>query len=332
MELRRMTNIYHHDQYTGRLRDPALIAQAAALLGPERLWSASQLNDYGYCGFRFFAKRLLGLEALETPETGLDAARLGTINHAILEATYSEIGQRGLEIAPDNLDTALAIMESAAAPILEAAPKEHGFATDALWAQEQVILKRRVEALIRLDFSGDGPVSKMLSGPRRPLLLEALFSDEVRVPVQIEGRDEDLRVKGFIDRIDQIGDQALVIDYKTGSTPIPTVEMREGRNFQMMLYLYAAGQILNAQASIAGGLFWHIRSQKASGQIMLNEEGAADLETALEHVGRYIMAGRRGDFTVRPRKLDRGRCVHYCDFAQLCRTASTNPHKPEPAP
>ena len=57
------------------------------------------MNDYGVCGFRFFAKRLLKLEAWEEPEESLDAAKLGTINHAILEATYRELGERGLAIA-----------------------------------------------------------------------------------------------------------------------------------------------------------------------------------------------------------------------------------------
>jgi len=293
------------------------------------------LNDYGMCGFRFFAKRLLGLEALETPETGLDAARLGTINHAILEATYRELQQRGLEIASENLDEALAIMESVAGPILEAAPQEQDFAVDGLWEQEKTVLKRHLEALIRLDFSGDGPVTKLLHGERRPLLLEAPFSldggVEVSIPIQVEGQDEALRVRGYIDRIDQIGDQALVIDYKTGSTPIKLDDMREGRNFQMMVYLVAADQILRAQHgphSVDGGLFWHIRNQKASGQIRLNDAGQEAVADALAHIGRYVAAGRRGDFSVHPRKLEQGRCVHYCDYAALCRVASTNPRKP----
>ncbi len=274
IELRRMTNAFAHDRFAGRLHDLTLIAYAAEALGPGHLWSASQLNDYGMCGFRFFAKRLLGLETLETPETGLDAARLGTINHAILEATYREVQRRQLDIAPENLDEALAIFEATAGPILEAAPQEQGFAVDGLWEQEIAVLKRHLDALIRLDFSGEGPVTKLIGGARRPLLLEAPFNIDggidVSIPIQVEGQEEALRVRGYIDRIDQIGDQALVIDYKTGSTPIKVDDMRAGRNFQMMVYLAAAEQILRAQNGphqVGGGLFWHLHSQAASGQI-----------------------------------------------------------------
>jgi hypothetical protein len=80
---------------------------------------------------------------------------------------------------------------------------------------------------------------------------------------------------------------------------------------------------------VAGGLFWHIRSQQPSGDIRLDKPDHAEaVEEAGAHLGRYIAAGRRGDFSVQPRKLDQGRCVHYCEFAQLCRTASTHPQKP----
>lgn len=162
-----------HNHYSGRLRDAQLIAHAAAVTGPARVWSASQFNDLGACGFRFFAKRLLRLEALEEPEDALDVAALGTINHAVLEATYREIGQRGLDIVPDNLDEAVAILHAAARPLLDTAPQAHRFAADARWEQERAALLRRLEALVRQDFSDDSPARKVSAAPRRPYLLES---------------------------------------------------------------------------------------------------------------------------------------------------------------
>jgi ATP-dependent helicase/DNAse subunit B len=266
---------------------------------------------------------------------------LGTINHAILEETYREIGSRGLSIAAENQEEAITILQAVADRVLREAPAQYNFAIDALWEQEQAVLRRRLTSLLRLDFSAEGPITKkLLSGPRHVYLLEAPFhrdgGAEVLIPLRVEGREENLRVTGYIDRIDQVGDQALVIDYKTGSTKIPLADMREGRNFQMMVYLYAADQILHAQGdaegpqSVAGGLFWHIRTQEASGEIRLDDDDHLEaLNQARDHLGRYLAAGRRGDFSVQPRKIDQGRCVHYCEFAQLCRAASTHPHKTE---
>jgi hypothetical protein len=93
-----------YDQYTGRLRDETLIGKAAEFLNPRRMWSATQLGEYGTCGFRFFARRLLKLEALKEPEDGMDIMQLGTLNHEILEATYTALAEQGAPITPEYAD------------------------------------------------------------------------------------------------------------------------------------------------------------------------------------------------------------------------------------
>lgn len=339
MELRRLSRRTRHDHYSGRLHEPDLIAVAARQLGPHRVWSATQLNDYGICGYRFFAKRLLRLEALEEPEDGLDAAKLGTVNHAILEATYAEAGRAGLAIVPENLDTVLAILRRVAQQEFEAAPGKLGFADDALWQQECAILLRRLETLVSLDFSDKSPMKKVLAGTRLAWMQEAPFgldgALQVSIPVEIDGQTEALLVQGKIDRVDRSDDGFGIIDYKSGTTKIPVDEMRGGRNFQMMVYLHAAQQILAEMGEavpLQGGLFWHIRNGSSSGDMRLSDAEALEaLEEARTHIGRAIAAGRRGDFTVQPRKLDRGKCVHYCEFSQLCRAAGTSRYKPEGA-
>src|SRR5690606_38833183 len=281
-----------HDHYAGRLRDAGLIAHVAALLGPDRLWSATQLNDYGLCAFRFFAKRLLRLEALEEPEEGLDAPKRGTINHAVLEKTYAEIGARGLVIAPENLDTALAILRSVAGPVLDAAPAELGFPDNALWRQERIRMLRQSESLVRLDFSEKSPVGKLGAGERRPYRQEAPFGTKdgppVIIPVEVDGRPEMLRVRGYIDRVDLTDAGVVVVDYK-GSTKIQVDDMRIGRNFQMAVYLYAIQQMLAAEygdaaPQVRGGLFWHLNNLESSGTTRMDEAGLADLEQSRLHI------------------------------------------------
>jgi ATP-dependent helicase/nuclease subunit B len=339
VELRRMARGLRHDRFSGRLRDAALIAQIADQLGPQRTWSASQLNEFGTCPFRFFARRLLHLEALEEPEDGLDQLKLGTIYHDILEQTYRELTRRGCWIVPEHLDEALAVLREAAAPLLDAAPQRLGFADNALWAQERAVLLRRLEAFIRADFSDDNPAAKKLNAPaRRPFAQELPFSEDgapnATIPIDLNGQTDYLRVRGRIDRLDETSAGVIIIDYKSGSTAIPVDDMRSGRNYQMMVYLHAAEQILAAQygpnaPEILGGLFWHLRSRDASGALRLDEEGCAALAQAQVHLGDLVAAARRGDFSVRPRRLDHGKCIHYCDYARLCRIASTHRFKPE---
>jgi ATP-dependent helicase/DNAse subunit B len=328
-----------YDRYSGRLSNPKMIAYAAAELNPERRWSASQLNDYGICGFRFFAKRLLKLEALEEPEETLNAAALGTINHEILERTYREIARRGLVIEPENIEAGLTILRQISPIVLAKAPDNLGFRDSAKWEQEKKLLVRRLEQLIRQDFSGDGKIAKKFgSAPRQPYLLEAPFGTDggavVKIPIIVDGKNETLYLRGYIDRIDRVGDGVIVIDYKTGSTKIPISEIEIGRNFQMMVYLRAAEYILNAQndpdapKKVEGGLFWHIRSQQTSGELVMDVEGVKLLELAEKYIGINIANGRGGDFATRANKIQDGRCAHYCEYSQLCRMSSTYRRKP----
>lgn len=326
IELNRMTNP-QATIYSGRLSASPLLSWVADELGERRTWSASQFNDYGQCGFRFFAKRLLKLEKVEEPETGMDAAQLGTLNHAILEKTYRQLGENGASITPEFLDQALQTLHEVAEAELTAAPNRYAFRASALWQQEKRALLRRLEALVKLDFSADSPVTKKFGDePRQPYRLEMPFreaSNMVQIPISPEVGH--VRVTGYIDRIDRQGDRAIFIDYKTGSKTIPTKEMQQGRNFQMMLYLLV-GQIVLAEdpeaPHPAGGLFWHLRNGNPSGAIRLdNIDDENAIEQARDHLSQHIQRGREGDFRAHPNKTGNGPCSHYCEFSQFCRVS-----------
>lgn len=334
--LRAMRRMEYHriagrprDSSNGCLSDPRLLDWVAEALGPRRVWSASQMNDYGLCGFRFFAKRLLKLEPLLEPEEGLDVLQRGTLNHAILEATYRRLAAENIPLTPDYAEIALAILREIAAEQLADAPRQYGFRASALWQQEQQTILRKLEAIIQQDFSADSPVNSFSDGlPRQPYRLEQPFGLDPAAPLEIPLPDPigALRVQGYIDRMDRVGDAVVVIDYKTGSTPIPTDEMREGRNFQMLLYVLAGEQILaanpdpTAPKQVAGGLFWHLGSQAASGKLDLQtEEGRSAVEDGLAHLSEHIRQGRAGLFPAEPGKRVDGACSHICEYSQLCR-------------
>ncbi|NDJ62690.1 MAG: hypothetical protein GYB67_16325 [Chloroflexi bacterium] len=324
IELRRLTR-GPADRYSGRLSDPTLIEAVAERLGPGRKWSASQLNEYGQCAFRFFARRLLALDAFAEPEDGLDIMQFGTINHEILEATYRRLADMGVTITPEHADQAVATLREIAEPLLASAPQRLHFRAGPLWEQDRALLLRQLENLVRLDFAADNPIAKQFGAAvRRPYWLEADFS---KMALTL---DDGLviRVHGIIDRIDRIGAGALVMDYKTGSTQIDSAEAARGRNFQMILYLLAAEQLLkrlddpDAPDGIEGGIFWHISSGKLVG-VLRPDADAEAINAARAHLTRYLQRGRGGDFTVHANKIESGRCIHFCEYHQLCRMAVT---------
>ncbi|MYD09591.1 MAG: hypothetical protein F4X02_06065 [Chloroflexi bacterium] len=331
IERRRLSNAAF-DRFSGLLSHPALLAETSRLLGEGRVWSASRLKDYGLCGFRYFAKRLLRLEELEEPEAGVDALQLGLLNHSILERTYKRIAARGLAISEENRAEALRIFDEAAARTLRSAPADFNFRATVAWPQEQQILLAQLKALVEKDFSAESPLNRF-GEARRVFELERYFSE---VAIDLTEGMAPLRVNGFIDRIDLVDERLVVVDYKSGSTKINRDEMEAGRDFQMLVYTEALPKALAAaggKAQVAGGLFWHLRGLNASGVLEVdNADDIAALEAAKAHIALNLRQGRAGQFPAHASKLENGKCARYCEFSRLCRRQVSGRHKPLPPP
>lgn len=327
-ELSRLSNYHAFDEYSGRLSRPFALETVKKMLGPRRVWSASQFKDYGACGFRFFAKRLLKLEEIAEPEAGYDSLQLGLLNHDILEETYFEIGAKELAIQPANLPQALEIFEKVAKEKLDSAPQKFGFVAPASWSAEKAMLLKRLRALIKKDFSAKSPLNR-LGAERQVYSVEYKFT---RQKIFFPELGEALLVSGQIDRIDESDRQMILVDYKTGSGKIARKEMIDGRDFQMMTYVMAmqADQQASAEhAKLKHSLFWHLRSLESSGELDLdNAEHLDAIVGARAHVAANVNAARAGSFPVRPNN-EGGKCARYCEFARLCRFSVTNREKPQ---
>lgn len=341
IEYKRMSTL-PHDRYTGLIQTPQLIDRLKTnILSVKHSWSASQLNDYGACPFRFFAGRVLYLEALQEPQLGMNARQLGSLNHSILEETYTQLAQAGVEIAAANLDFALQILEEVGLKQLAVAPQQLGFRASPIWQQEQDVLMTRLQALVTYDFTEmNAKLAKQYGAqPRKPYIMEAKFGigDGYGILLDTGTGIPPVTIGGYIDRIDRYGDNAIVLDYKTGSSKISLDELKIGRNFQIMLYILAAQGILDSKQNnepdapqqVLGGFFWHIRDRKTSGVLVTADpEHMTLLNNARTMIGHYVQQAQAGHFTVDPSKPDSdGHCTTYCEFYKLCRVAVTHADK-----
>ncbi len=326
IEYRRRAHTSPHDQYSGRLQSPAGIAGIAEFINT-RVWSPSALGEYGRCPYGYFAKRLLRIEPLEPLDEGMDVRQQGTLYHEILEATYRQITHEGMTISPDQAERALAILETHLDRLLPTAPERLSFRASAVWAGEQVTLRRRAHTLVTADFSPKNPASKVSSALRTPYLQEVSFGDPTPLSIDI-GAGIRLPMRGVIDRVDRTADSVILIDYKSGSTPIDSKEIMRGRNFQMLIYLLAAPHLAFGKDGTARtGVFWHISNNKGSGAL----NPAADAEVIVAgtaHLRAHHEKMKAGDFRVQVNKVEEGKCASYCEFHQLCRSAVIARGKP----
>ncbi len=328
----RLSAGHAHDRYSGVITHPALKAHLEQVLGADRVWSASQLSDYGKCPFRFFSRRLLKLEKRQDPEMGMDNRQYGNIVHALLEKVYARIER----ITPAAASDAFRIIDEEAAALLPTAPERFKFTRSVLWREEAAAIVRQVKRLVKADLD-DRFVGKKfkLDGERRPYKLETPFSADGAIRLQIG--DVTIRVRGYIDRIDRIhtddGDTLIVIDYKTGTTPIRNQEIERGRVFQMMIYVLAAQEMIRSEVEpldLAGGLFVHVSNEETSGVLKMNEHSAV-IEQGIAHLTRQLAAGRAGNFAARASAAREGLCDSGCDYQQFCRMAITHRKKALPS-
>jgi RecB family exonuclease len=91
---------------------------------------------------------------------------------------------------------------------------------------------------------------------------------------------------GRIDRVEQVGDGKVVVDYKTGATP-PTIE--EARH-SIQLGFYAAA-LARGGDRVAGAEFWYPRAPgKSVVTRRLDMSTLADLTSEMVEVTRAILA------------------------------------------
>lgn len=242
--------------YDGLL-GPAARAALSALRPPDAPASATHLEAYARCPFRYLLEREMGVGPREEPE---EALRLtprdrGELIHEILKRFYGDLLEDGL-LPLDSRDAARAAeARRRLGAVREAAFREWeergrtGHPT--LWAVD------RREIADALDAFLDRELSEAVDGfvPRH---LELPFGagngcdPDRRVDLDL-GDGLRVALEGRIDRIDVrpdaggAGVRARVLDYKTGRVEAGDDRLHGGEALQLPVYLLAAAGITGSE-------------------------------------------------------------------------------------
>ena len=332
--------------YEGVLDEAPLLAALRTRLGAGHSFSATQLELYGRCPFRFFSEQLLNLHPLRDPEADDSALKRGNLVHRILYHFYADRGEAAERA--ENLATNIAELRHLGHQIA-AEMRLTGF----FWERElerllgpddgerEGILPR----FLRLQAAAADPAVPThfeLSFGSYPGMGERDQQQSTTTPYAIGDPEtgDEVRLSGKIDRIDRTADGRFVVfDYKTGRMP-SVADIDTGLNLQLPLYLLAAeslfGEIgLREGAGAAylmlrdledcgrSGLFADATHRNtayvASGRYGIYDHEAyrQRLDTVRGFVLSYARAMRRGVFHVTahdPAKI----CPH-CPYQQSCR-------------
>ena len=239
------------------LKDKAL---ATELFGKNMFLSASRIEDYYNCAFRYFCK--FGLNARPLMKAQLDPMQTGTVIHYVLETIISQKGSRGL-----------AELSKAEITVLV-----NSILTDYL--QNKMGNSEEFTARFKYQFLR---LSKMIVFVVQRLSEEFSQSDfeakafELKIGDTGSGDEVDskliplddggsIRIRGAVDRVDTFekdGKKYIrVVDYKSGSKEFAVSDIINGLNLQMFIYLFTLSQSKTDFAGISSGVLYMPSSRK----------------------------------------------------------------------
>jgi len=268
-------------------------------------WSASRLETYKACPFRFLVNAMLKLEPKKPPELGLDAAQRGSVYHRVLEVIYTRVKQEG--VPP------LDILDEVAEEVFGSAPSEYDFRPSALWEVEKAELlehiRKTVEAL------------EKEKGSWEPFGFEQKFGLQGEPTLRLDIDGNTVQIHGLIDRLDKNAEGTLrVIDYKSGSSHLSPLDLLNGSRLQLPIYALAAQEALHL-GEVEEGFYWAIKDAKSSTIKLFNfdYEGMrgpnAAYQVVREHIRDVLEGSTAGNFSP---KAPKDGCPDFCPAKSWC--------------
>ena len=319
-------------------------------------FSATALESLARNRFAFFLEKVLRIKPDRTHEDDTDPMDRGNVIHGILEQIYTAVAKQsgfyvnnssGVWKLSQSGEIPLAVFDPAKGSELLALAKEIALREfekaerrpsfhlghPAVWETEKRKLMQVIENFVRMD------IETAQAEKRYPALFEMKFDAKHDLPVTLKRGEEEVRLKGKIDRIDLIFDsngdlkRLLVVDYKSRSRndSMDNLGKKVALNLdcQIPLYTFAAqekffGAHNTPELNEKTQAVYHLQERDLKKmtnhfekkRLTMNPElTEAFLETLFSNVRKL----RAGDLTTEP--LIAG----YEDYSHICRTDAIDP-------
>ena len=336
------TQRYHErgfTSYEGRLASESNLNALRQRFGPHHQFSATELEAYAICPYRYWVSSVLKVDDLATPEEGTDYAARGSLVHVVL----AQLLREGLDGSADDLAARFnALVEQ------HLAKRFHE--TELQRALTRVELRLLCEwgnafALQQTDYADR--VAQAWSGGMSSLPPEIPFGsvpgtdapDEIESAALRFGDEEEVvQVRGRIDRVDvgfASGRRVFnVIDYKTGSPPKASEsDLATGRSIQLALYALAVRRlgIAGREADPFQIGYWSLKAtgfkrgyqRETKTFEPMNQALIDSLELTLDNVIPKLARGiREGKFLV---ENSDDNCTGHCAYHTTCRVNQIRP-------
>ncbi len=293
--------------------------------------SPSSLERWARCPFSHLLANELGLGALERPEeiTTISPADKGLLIHRVLEHFFSEVTEQGAfpRASQPWSEDHRATLHRVAARAFGDVESSGATGKAVLWELERHDILSDLDSFLEADSRQREHFGTATAHVESRFGMADSGSARSWPAASIELPDGGgLRFHGLIDRVDvtESGDEALVIDYKTGSAApyrgVADDRIDRGQRLQLPVYSLAVRGALGSQVNVRAA-YWFV-SHRGGYKMVPSEPVALDaVLDGFEGAVSTIVSGVRGGlFPANPGQPDRGSFENcrYCDFDSLC--------------
>ena len=324
---KRLTN---ETGWNGNLGDPELLRQVERQIGDR--FSASKLETYRGCPFRFLVSYVWQQQPAEEVEEDLDPVRRGSLLHKVLEKFIgNHLGELLQTSRQQELQAELDRIFS---------ETWHEFAEQGLLYAGDFWQHDKEQQRLLLQQWLHKEIAYSEAGSMRPVCTELEFGrgSGGLMPLEINGRR--IFLNGKIDRIDKSGNAFYITDYKSSQAP-KKAEFLD-TNLQLPLYMLAADRLVAAKegGTVTGGGYYVLKDgeRKESFLFVNAQDGKLPWQTysemqdadgnkipvtditVLQKKTEQILADTlrcMGQGGFRPTHTDK--CDAYCPAAKICR-------------
>ena len=306
-------------------------------------FSATQLENYAKCPYKYFVENVLQLETITEPVEELEAFEYGSLIHSILYEFYTKLKENGIVLFNCS-DHDFKIAEELLFKIAERKFDELNLNSELSFYEREKLLgisgNKKQSILYKFldeERRNDGGYVPSFFEIGFGKVKEEKFSNQLREGVKA-GK---IRLKGKIDRIDinKDAETLKVIDYKLGGTKPTSEDLKSGISLQLPLYLFAAKELIKkefekeykpAVAQIFslkynekdfGKKSVSIKSHKTKNENDDSEISAAEemIKICLDAVNVFAEDISKGIFHLSKLKNRETKVCRFCDFKKICR-------------
>ena len=193
--------------------------------------SASMLKKYLTCSLDFYFRYVMEFGESNSVEEEIENATFGTIIHETLEELYCPFARykkSGLERFPKPKNITFSDVEGMLNKYKEIIYRKfmsHFNGESDSFTKGKNLLSYRMAVEMTERFLNSE--IKFLSQQKELVFIESLEKEyNAPISIDIKGESKTINLRGFIDRIDRVGDQVRIIDYKSGKVLIDDVALR----------------------------------------------------------------------------------------------------------